>query len=377
MKSMIGRMLGGFVAGMAGLVSWVSVSAAQDASMELFCLSLRLNAATAKMLSIPYTLEFTSGSVATGEAANGELGVSDGAVTTHVTQFRLNSDTMLEPITGVMYLNVPTIGDANKNGLNDFIEPSQVVSPVLTTGYIYDDLTGSEGTVNATWSRSAGTNQGTCTLAVNTTFLRATFVHTFELPNYTGTLHYTPAKDVVEGSADLHLFSDVLATFSGPMFIDKTNANQLHLEAGAWTNSAMANFAYAATADGEYITRKGTNYLGFFDAMDGNLDTPYVDYALWTLLISDGNDANKNGVPDLSDSTDTRLPSLKITRSAGQLQLTISSTVGRVHQIENINALGGANQWTAVTNFTLATDPQTVILSTPTNKTSFWRVGME
>jgi hypothetical protein len=329
------------------------------------------------MLSIPYTLEFTSGSVATGEAANGELGVSDGAVTTHVTQFRLNSDTMMEPITGVMFLNVPTIGDANKNGLNDFIEPSQVVSPVLTTGYIYDDLTGSEGTVNATWSRPAGTNQGTCTLVVDTTYLRATFVHTFELLNYTGTLHYTPAKDVVEGSADLHLFSDVLATFSGPMFIDKTNANQLHLEAGAWTNSAMANFAYAATADGEYITRKGTNYLGFFDAMDGNLDTPYVDYALWTLLISDGNDANKNGVPDLSDSTDTRLPSLKITRSAGQLQLTISSTVGRVHQIENINALGGANQWTAVTNFTLATDPQTVILSTPTNKTSFWRVGME
>jgi hypothetical protein len=375
MKWMIGRMLGGFVVCMAGLVS---VSAAQDASVDLFCLSLRLDAATARMLSIPYTLEFTSGSVATGEAANGELGVSDGAVTTHVTQFRLSSDTMPEPITGVIFLDVPTIGDANKNGLNDFIEPSQAVSPVLTTGYIYDDLTGSEGAVNATWSRPAGTNQGTCTLAVNTTFLRATFVHTFELLSYTGTLHYTPAKDVVEGSVDLHSFSDVLATLAGPMFIDKTNANQLHLEAGAWTNSAMANFAYSATVDGEYITRTGTNYLGFFDALDGNLDTPgYVDYALWILLVGDGNDANKNGVPDLSDSTDTRLPSLKITRSAGQLQLTISSTVGRVHQIENINALGGANQWTAVTNLTLATDPQTVILSTPTNKTSFWRVGME
>lgn len=377
MKSMFGRILRCGVVCMAGLVSWISVSAAQDASMDLFCLSLRMNAATAKMLSIPYTLEFTSGSVATGEAANGELGVSDGAVATHVTQFRLSSDTFSDPITGVMYLNVPTIGDANKNGLNDFIEPSQAVSPVVTTGYIYDDLTGSEGTVTATWSRAAGTNQGTCTLAVDTSYLRATFVHSFELLNYTGTLHYTPATNVVEGSVDLHLFSDALATFSGPVSIDKTNVNQLHLEAGAWTNSAMASFAYSATYEGEYITRTGTNYLGFFDALDGDLNTPYVDYAIWMLLVRDGNDANKNGVPDLSDSMETRLPSLKIARSAGQLQLTISSTVGQVHQIETINALGGTNQWMVVTNFTLATDPQTVILTTPTNKTSFWRVGVE
>jgi len=377
MKSMINGILRSCLIFMAGLGSWVSVSAAQDASINLFCLSLRLDAATAKMLSIPYTMEFTSGSVASGEAANGELGISDGTVRTHVTQFRLNSDTFLEPITGILYLDLPTIGDSNKNGLNDFLEPDRAVASVATTGLIYDDLTGSEGTVNAIWSRPAGTNQGTCTLDVYTTFLRATFVHTFKLLSYTGALHYTPGTNVVAGSVDLHLFSDPLATLAGPVSIDKTNANQLHLEAGIWTNSALLSFGYSATYEGEFITRTGTNYMGFFDALDGDLDTYYVDYSVWALLISDGNDANKNGVPDLSDSSDTRLPSLKITRSAGQLQLSIGSTVGRVHQIEVMTALGGTNQWSSVTNVTLATDPQTVILDTPTNKTRFWRVGME
>jgi hypothetical protein len=374
---MSNRMLRGFLICLMGLGLWISVSAAQDASINLFCLSLRLDAATAKMVSIPYTLEFTSGSIATSEAANGELGISDGAVATHVTLFRLSSDTYPEPITGTLYLDVPNIGDTNKNGLNDFFEPSQAVATVQTKGSIVDDLTSSEGTVTATWSRPAGTNQGTCTLDVNTTYLRATFVHTFELLNYTGTLHYTPGTNVVAGSVDLHLISDPLTTLTGPVSIDKTNANQLHLEAGSWTNNAMLSFDYLGTYDGEYITRSGTNYSGYFNAMDGNLDTAYSDYTLWILLISDPNDTNKNGVPDLSDSTDTRLPSLKISRSGGQLQLSVSSTVGRVHQIESATALGGTNQWSSVTNITLATDPQTVILATPTNKTMFWRVGME
>ncbi len=367
----------GFLVCMIGLGAWVSVSAAQDATMNLFCLSVKLDAATAKMLSIPYTMEFTSGSIATSEAANGELGVSDGAVATHVTQFRLSSDTGVDPITGIMYLDVPPTTDTNKNGLNDFFEPSQAVVAVGTTGKLYDDLTGSEGTVSATWNRPAGTNRGTCTMIVNTIYLQATFVHTFELLNYTGTLHYTPGTNVVAGSVDLHLISDPLTTLTGPVSIDKTNVNQLHLEAGSWTNNAMLSFDYLATFGGESISRTGTNYMGFFDAVDGNLDTAYIDYTLWVLLVSDTNDANKNGVPDLSDSTDARSPSLKISRSAGQLQLTISSTVGRVHQIERMSALGGTNQWAAVTNITLATDPQTVTLDTATNKTSFWRVGMQ
>lgn len=377
---MMSRIIRNFLVCAMGLCSWVWVSAAQDATMNLYCLSLRVSPATAKMLSISYTMEFTTGSVAPGEVANGELGISDGtAGITHVTQFRLNSDNFLEPITGVIYLDVPTIGDLNKNGFNDFLEPDQAVVAVGTTGLIVDDLTGSEGTVNATWTRTAGTNRGTCTLDVKTTYLRAKFVHSFELLNYTGTLHYTPGTNVVSGSVDLHLYSDPLATLTGPVMIDKTNANQLHLEAGEWTNSAALSFPYSATYAGEYISRTATNYLGFFDAQDGNLATSYVDYALWTLLISDGNDANKNGVPDLSDSTDTRLPSLKISRSGGKLQLSIGSTVGRVHQIEGLDALAvkGTNQWMSVTNFTLTTDPQTVIVDTPTNRTRFWRVGME
>lgn len=361
-----------------GVGGLVSVSATQDATINLYCLSLRVNPATAKVLSIPYTMEFTSGSVGVGEIANGELGVADStAGTTHIAQFRLSSDTYIDPFTGILYLNVPSIGDANKNGLNDFMEPSQSVASVQTTGFIVDDLTGSEGTVTATWSRAAGTNRGTCTMDVNATYLRATFVHSFELLNYTGTLHYTPDTNVVAGDVALHLFSDTNATLVGPVSIDKTNANQLHLEAGTWTNSALLNFGYFATYDGEYITRTGTNYLGLLDVVDGNLDTTYVDYALWRLLISDPNDANKNGVPDLSDSMDTRLPSLKISRAAGQLQLSISSTVGRMHHVEFMNALGGTNQWSAVTNLTLATDPQIITLGAATNKTSFWRVGME
>jgi hypothetical protein len=47
--------------------------------------------------------------------------------------------------------------------------------------------------------------------------------------------------------------------------------------------------------------------------------------------------------------------------------------VGRVHQIQQLTALGSTN-WQSVQSVTLTNDPQTVSLPLPAGISSFWRV---
>jgi hypothetical protein len=109
---------------------------------------------------------------------------------------------------------------------------------------------------------------------------------------------------------------------------------------------------------------------------DGDPNTGEPDYLYWNLSVDDANDADHDTIPDFSDdpqTTPVRQPKLTLALNANHLLLTISGDVGRMHEIQQLTALGSTN-WQPVQSVTLTNDPQAVSLTLPTGDSSFWRV---
>jgi hypothetical protein len=355
---------------------WVALSSAAGAPpalMNLHCLSVRLNPASASTLGVNYT--FTVGTAGEGGSANGELAPLFGnGPTSHGSRFSLGSEIYLEPIPGTLYLDLPATVDENTNIINDFFEVSMPVS-ASSTGVFVDDLTGEEGKVQANWNRGAGSTSGTCQLRLSSSFVALTFTHSFSIWEYDGQLEYTPADGSVTGRVSLVDFTPATNTLSGMVVFDKLDQDHLAVRAGGWTNGALQTWSYLATPDGEAIVRDGTNYVGFLDAANGDPVDGQSGFNTWIIHIGDANDTNRNGIPDVSDApaAAARAPKLSILRNAGELRLNIQGDAGLSYRIEQTERLGSTN-WTGVATLVLTNSPQSYPLTTPTNATLFWRV---
>ena len=93
------------------------------------------------------------------------------------------------------------------------------------------------------------------------------------------------------------------------------------------------------------------------------------------MLITDPNDTDNDGIPDLSDTPEVRRPTLAVSRPADSLSLKISGEVGRAYEIQQATSLTNPN-WTKVQSVTLTTDPQEVPLGKPASSPLFFRVKM-
>jgi len=360
-----------------GVLTCVSfhAQAAQTAQARLFCLSLRFQPGIYRGLLGDVTLELSTIGVNT---PNGELEPTYPSPD-HVSQFHMVDTVSGETIEdGIMNLNVPAFADANSNGFADFFEVSQAVSGATSTG-TYDSPAGDNGLIGATWRRPAGSKDGTCVLRFTSRTLGplGDFTHPFELIEYTGTMNYTPAATNVSGTLSLTQTGDGPSQLSGAFLFVKSGTNrfnQLELQPGVWSNAAGA-----LTYTNDTFWRDETvltNYFGYVDFDDGDLSTPNADYLTWVLSIDDSNDSNGNGIPDFSDdigSANARPPLLTLTRGSTALSLSISGTVGRTHEVQEITSISQTN-WSTVSSVTLTNDPQSVSLPLPLDATSFWRV---
>ena len=111
----------------------------------------------------------------------------------------------------------------------------------------------------------------------------------------------------------------------------------------------------------------------------GNLQDSGSAYQSWALSITDTNDANHNGIPDLSDDLvvpPPRRPALGLSRIPDHLVLTVSGEVGRTHSVQQSTNLSSTN-WQTLQSLSLTNDPQSVILPLPAQSPTFWRVLAE
>jgi hypothetical protein len=283
-------------------------------------------------------------------------------------------------IPGTIYVSLPSFTDANSNGFDDFFEVSQGVSATVTSGSEYTGI--SSGTVTATWSRAAGSTNGTCQLDLNddTYGDLGTYTCPFTLLEYTGSLTYTPGSNTVSAAIALTQTGNSASTLQGPIVFIKSITNRFNVltnEPGVWTNAAGQTLSFTNEVFTRGIPTWPTNYAGYVFFADGDPSTAAPDYQLWELSIDDMNDANANGIPDFSDDpsavTPPRAPVLAIALGSTNLLLSISGDTGHTNQIQEIGSLTSTN-WQTTLSFLQTNDPQVISLPLPAETPEFWRV---
>jgi hypothetical protein len=358
-----------FILAAAGLVLFSTASyGAETAQARLICISLRFAEGT----TYGGTLDL---STIGGPPYNGELMPSGNTWTSGLA---LVWSGMAD--SGVIYLDVPTTGDANHNGMTDFFEVSQGVTNAVTSG-TYSTSTYFSGAITVTWNRAAASKDGTCVLDLYDDLWGdlGNFSCPFELIEYTGPFTYTPGSNTVSAAVSLTRTGTPANTLQGPIVFDKSTTdrfNALTNEPGVWTNAALQTLAF----DNEVFTRNTrwpTNYAGYVHFADGDPSTTDPDYQVWVLSIDDTNDANANGIPDFSDDlavvTPPRAPLLSLALGATNLWLTVSGDIGHTNEIQELDSLTSTH-WQTTLSLTVTNDPQTVSLFLPTNQTKYWRV---
>lgn len=353
-----------------GFLLSTSIQAAETAQARLYCLSLRFQQGTTS----GGTLNFSSTG---GSPYNGELMPSPGD--TWATYFFLYYGGY-GTIPGTIYVNLPAPVDVNNDGFDDFFEVSQGVSTKSTSGTEYTSI--SSGTVTATWSRAAGSPNGTCQLYFydDTYGYLGNYNCPFTLLEYTGPLAYTPGSNMVSATISLTQTGNSAKTLLGPINFIKSSTdrfNTLTNQSGTWTNASLQTLSL----DNQIFTRGNptwpTNYAGYVHFADGDPSTAGSDYNWWVLSINDPNDANTNGTPDFSDNPASVTPPhasrLVLVLGSTNLWLTIIGDINHTNQIQQNASLSSSN-WQTTLAFWQTNSTQTVSLPLLTGGPRYWRV---
>jgi hypothetical protein len=361
-------MKGTYIVVLAALSLAVPALARDPAHVRLYCNSVRLLPGTA---GPGQTLAVTTDP--TLAEINNELSPLSGPP----VYFRWDDPTFPDPITGQIAIDTPPRVDQNGNGFDDFFEVSQAVPSTKTTDGAFRTTVDS-GTVTATWSRAAGATTGTCVVQMTGQMFGQlpAFTHTFELLEYTGTLDYVPTSNLITGALLVTQTGSPTNTLSGSFNLTRvlTNRfNQMNLLAGTVTNAAGQILSFSQSEiDRDEVAK--TNYYGYVTFADGDPTTVTADYQIWVVSIDDTNDANANGIPDLSDdptAVPQQGPRLGLVRSGGRLLLNITGTLGQSFNLQETASLSA--NWTNTTSLTLTNSPQVISLSVPATPTGFWR----
>lgn len=351
----------------------ISTQAATAVEVRLVCTSVRFDPATASLLGQKFSLALSTDPA----AINGELALANGLdLPSHGSGFQLDDPIFGEQVTGQVFFDVPMAADANKNELADFFEVNQAVN-ATTTGLFVSDF--DEGEVQAVWKRAAGSRFGTCKLTLISAgfgFLPE-FTHRFELIEYRGAWPYTRSGDEAGGILTLAQTGNAENTFTGPIVLARSATQplrDLEFRSAALTNAARLSLSVTNAYLGLHPNLSGY-YTGFAALADGTPETPTADFLDWVLTLTDANDANQNGVPDLSDDSgaQTPPPRLQLRWEGGKLVLTLTGQSGLPYVIEQTATLT-APQWAVFAALSPTNTAWRIEIPAPVEATRFWRL---
>ena len=335
---------------------------ANEATLTLTSLSMKVPTASVNLLGSVYSLSFTT---ADDDTVNGELFASEGTGTyTSNAVLDYPGSEALGALVGLITLDIPLSGDTNVNGIIDFLEVDRAIASTATTGTIEidDGMEFSRGTVDATWRRNANETTGTVELRVNLPdfgFQSLTFNHTFEIFQYRGILTYTRNGDDVTATVNLPR-QGAAGAFTGSLPMTRLSNVELSRAPVTWKGPGNLDFELFGTDDLEdvplpvsYIARNF--YGGLIVLADGDPTTPFPDeYDFFDVLIEDPNDADKDGLPDLSDTVSgaPSQPTLAASFTSTAIQIEVTGTPGTPFVIESSPTLP-ATTWTTASEVTL------------------------
>lgn len=350
----------------------VVANAAEPIHLQLNSFSLRFQFARMRISGITYQNDVSSQDE--NSVPNGEFRISplDTAAVpdvkpSHEGNFffydgRVN-DTYVLPF----IVDVPT-DDQNNNHIPDIYEFGMAAAG-FTDG-LYLDPTGEVGTFEASWEKVADSTTGVCRIQFD---FGLRFSHGFELYQYSGT--FTPGDVGADGvgASEVALTRDGLdGGLTGTLKFKMEPNNLTFLKTSGLKNENSSPFALSA--DAPSVLRDHYIY-SLLQVVDGqpNLDPAYEDWKEWSLMITDPNDTDGDGTPNIFEgpaTTPATAPRLEIVRTAEGIRLLIHGDIGRVYTLENSIALPA---WINPTSVTLTADPHTIDLPKPSAPT-FWRM---
>ena len=372
-------------------LGWWACLSANDTTAYLASTSVRVLPATLSSLGLVNSLGLSS----LGDGTiNDELAFSDNETDpeSHAAIAYLNlAGGGGDPIPFNLFMGVPDLGDVDLNGLTDFFEVRRSVSNESTTGELnYDDGSGStlSGTVDTVWNRAAGSASGTVSLHLKIPDFGVdlTFLHRFEIIQYKGTLSYTNKPTGITASVQflrLGLPSGQTNQITGPISLIRTNDYELGFTSGTWHYVGTAGRGALSFESSEDIATSVSRtpihggYEGLIPFDNGVPTIPsngQGQYLLWWLDIFDSNDANHNGIPDLSDAPPggSITPQLKLELADNQWNLTVTAAAGQTVTLYQATDLTNPI-WKTNQTLTLTGLSQVIALPPPSGISSYFR----
>ena len=198
---------------------------------------------------------------------------------------------------GSVFVSLPT-ADTDENGIPDFRQYDRSAS-YSWTGMIVS-YSGTVYTSSGTGSKLANSSS---IHDVQNIFKNGTNVDSFTSTGpflyAAGTISYSRGT---QNSLSLNLALDTLPySYTGSTTFTVNTADLITVPQFTFQRSDGRSL----TVYGITLTRTGTKYVGRFSIDDGNTSTSWRDYTSWVLEISDANDYDGNGIPDLSDALPT------------------------------------------------------------------------
>gem|GEM_PF-565291 len=358
------------IPGLAGIPN----ARANTASVRFACLSLRFHQG-----SEPFDLfKLDLSSLPAG--INGELfPVFQAAPYTHAAVLTLTDTTFFEEVSGNLLLELP-LADGDANGIPDFFQVEMAVQATSPGTYAIQGY--GSGAVEARWSRAAGSPVGTCVLdfKMNAFQSLAVFTHSFELWEYRGTIRYETAASNVWFSLEAERTGSAPARWEGHGSLVRAPSepqNHLVLLPGSWTNQTGEAWSFS-TNHLFRMEHSPETYAAFFEFADGDPSTTEPDYFTWAWSVYDANDADHDGIPDLSDDPAALQPSLRlwVRRPGDALEIGVEGPSGARCRLQTTTHVAGG-PWEEVLTVTLTNSTQLLLRQAPDEASRFWRVLLQ
>jgi hypothetical protein len=364
------------------VVLWLGLAASRAAAevavMDLSCTSVRVPTAATTVAGLTYGLGFTTTDDGT---ANGELYQYIGN-TTYASVALLQQPGSNAPLALGFTVDLPDTGDTDLDLLTDFFEVSHPVNAAKTAGTLSsnDALDTPLGRVTANWSRAAGATVGTVLLQLDSDPLALhglLFTNRFEIFEYQGQLTYTVSGSNITAAVNLTR-QGTADTYSGPFHMTRLDTAELAWTRNLWagpSNQTYVVLPSTAIPGVELLLTRGatgTNYYGSIFFQDGIPATRFRDeYDVWDVEVIDPNDANHNGIPDLSD-VPVSAPTLALAWKDGRPALTVTAQAGAYVIVEQSADLV-APAWTQVDARTLTANAEELVFPAPSSGGSYFR----
>ena len=293
------------------LLIWSSSFAKKTASIKAYGLQVSLDVGSTSFGDYLYFTTYdgkTTYPLNDLNLISGELKALSSNPTTYVTDYLVNGYNGINEH-GSVSISIP-LKDSDRNGVPDWLQKNLSANENVTgfsdVHYLVPGAYSTNATLTGKFTRTAGDSDGSYALNYFLPGLgSATAKGIWYAGYYEGTIEYDNSTYTINATTIDSKGNAITAT--GSTTYSFSNSESLNL--------GQINLSL----DGELIQlsintmdRDGNTYSGFAEAVDGEPATSWADFTDWFIEVTDTNDEDLDGIPDLTDPTEKKDQSTRV-----------------------------------------------------------------